>query len=105
MAKPRDDESEGWDVPFRIGLIAGLAVPIGLAIAVFATGVIYNRTLRPQVQFGVTPQPAPGLETAIHAGTRDPKAVAPPQSIDHAIERAKAETAAEGLAAWPGNSR
>lgn len=105
MAEPRDDEPEGWGVPFRIGLLSALAVPIGLGIAVFAGGVIYDHTLRHQVQFSVTPQPAPGLEVAIHAGVRDPAVVPPPQPVDRVIERAKSETAAEGLAGWPGSGR
>src|SRR6185437_1392494 len=105
MAEPRDDEPEGWSVSFRIGMISALAVPIGLGIAALAGGVIYDHTLRRQVQFSATPQPAPGLETAIHAGVRDPAAAPPPQPVDRAIERAKRETAAEGLAGWPGSGR
>ena len=100
MADERDDEPEGWGVPFRIGAISGIAVPVVLGLAVLAAGAVYDHTLRPKIVYTVTPQPAPGLETDIHAGTNDPE-VAPPLAYpDPYIERAKAEVAAQGIAGW-----
>ena len=87
MADERDDEPEGWGVPFRIGAIAGIAVPVVLGVVVLAAGAVYDHTLRPKVAYTVTPQPAPGLEADIHAGTMDPE-VAPPLARSRSPDRA-----------------
>jgi len=105
MAGPDRDAPEGWGVPTRIGIAAGVLVPLMLAIGVVAGGAVYNHTLRPRVRFTVTPQPAPGLMADIHAGVTDPEPPPPLVRPDPAIVRAKAEVAAEGIAGWSGGGR
>lgn len=99
------DEREGWQVPFRIGAIGAVAVPVVLAIGVLTAGLIYAHTLRPRLHYTVTPQPVPGLEATVHAGVRDPEVTPPVAHRDAAVEHAKAEIAAAGLPGWPKGDR
>lgn len=99
------DEREGWQVSFRVGAIGVVAIPVALGIGVLITGVIYAHTLRPQLHYTVAPQPAPGLEAAVHAGVRDPEETPPVVVPDDAISRAKAEIVATGLPGWPKGER
>ncbi|MGN6621558.1 MAG: hypothetical protein ACTHKR_10910 [Sphingomonas sp.] len=101
MAESNHDEhKESWAVPFRIGAISGVMTPVVLVLIVLGCGAIYRHSLRPALVYSVTPQPAPGLETAIHPGTNDPEVAMPPTKPDPAITRAKREIVAGGLAGW-----
>lgn len=100
-----DDRKEGWRVPVRAGAISGVLLPIVLGLIVLGCGVLFDHTLRQKLVYTVTPQPAPGLLASIHAGGNDPEVAAPRAVPDPAIERAKREVAAGGLADWPGNAR
>lgn len=100
-----NDMREGWHVPFRVGWISIVTVPVVLAIGLVIAGLIYTHTLRPRLRYTVTPQPPPGLAAAIHAGAMDPEVTPPVVTRDPRIERAKAEVAAEGLPGWPKGTR
>jgi hypothetical protein len=80
-------------------------VPIVLVVAILIAGAVYDHSLRPKLQYTVTPQPAPGLEADIHAGATDAEVAPPLLRPDSAIERAKAEVAAQGLPGWQGSGR
>jgi len=97
-----DPRKEGWRVPFRTGALWGVAVPVALGLGVLGCGVLYDHTLRPRLRYTVTPQPAPGLQAAIHPGGQDPHAAPQRTPPDPTIERAKAEVAAAGLPGWEG---
>jgi len=100
-----NDMREGWHVRFRIGWISAVSVPAVLAIAILIAGLVYTHTLGPRLRYTVTPQPAPGLEATVHAGTTDPEVTPRVVHPDRAIEHAKAEIAAEGLPGWPKGGR
>ncbi|MGN6375216.1 MAG: hypothetical protein ACTHMG_06645 [Sphingomonas sp.] len=97
----RKDPHEGWEVPFRIGALGGLAVPAVLLAGVLIGGTVYDYTLRPKLNYTVTPQPAPGLKADVHAGVSDPEVAPPVVRPDPVVERAKAAAAAQGLPDWP----
>ena len=94
------DRAEGWSVRHRPAMIAALAVPCGLAALLFAAGWFYERDLRPGARQPVTPFPAPGLETFVHDGARDPHRPLPPVRRDARIAAAKRAVAAGSLTGW-----
>ena len=94
------DAPEGWHVPQRPAFIAAVAVPLVLLIVVAAAGRLYDRHLRPAHRQPVTTFPAPGVETFIHDGVRDPVRHPAPPAQDAAVAAAKRQVAAQGLADW-----
>ena len=106
MAERDDDDcKEGWEVPFRIGAISGVLTALALGLLVLGCGVAYDHGLRPRLAYRVTPQPAPGLATDIHAGARDPEIARPRGEPDASIDRAKREIVADGLPGWGAKPR
>ena len=95
------DEPEGWQVPFRVPALIAVATPVTLLVLLVASGWYYTERLRPATHQRVTSFPAPGLETAIHGGTRDPVTGAPPPHDDAAAHAAAAAVVHDGLPGWP----
>lgn len=91
---------EGWSVPQRTPAVAAVATIGFLVVMLLLAGWIYSRTLRPERRQPVTTFPAPGVETFIHDGARDPHRPARAVQPDPAIEAAKRQVVAEGLAGW-----
>lgn len=91
---------EGWGVRHRPAVIAALATPTLLALLLFGAGRFYIRDLRPGTRQPVHTQPAPGLETYIHDGVRDPERPLPHPRADPRIEAAKRSVTRTGLPGW-----
>lgn len=91
---------EGWSVRHKPAVIAAVATPLLLALLLVVAGWFYDRDLRPATRAPTTPFPAPGLETAIHDGARDPHR--PPVVVepDMQVRAAKRAVLAEGIAGW-----
>ena len=100
MTDRSDVDAEGWAVRHRPAVIAAVAVPCGLAACLFAAGWLYDRDLRPAARQPVTPFPAPGLETEIHDGARDPHRPLAPVRSDPRIAVAKRAVVGSGIAGW-----
>jgi hypothetical protein len=91
-----DDPSEGWAVPQRVPMIAAIAIPLTLLIVLIAAGWFYRHDLAPRRHPPVTVFPAPGVETYVHDGARDPvRSVATP-TPDPRIDAAKRAIVAQG---------
>jgi len=93
-------ELEDWEVDHRPA-IKGLALFVALLLAiVIGTALFYNHRYAARTRPDPTAFPAPALETIDSApGDRDPVSpTMPPAGID----RAMAETAAQGDALWNG---
>ena len=91
---------EGWHVRHRPAVIAGLATPLALVVLLLVTGWLYDRHLRAKTQQPVTTFPAPGLETFIHDGTKDPYRLQRKPQPDAAVTAAKRAVVADGIAGW-----
>lgn len=100
MADANDDTPEGWGVRQKPALIAGLATPVLLLIALLVAGWFYDRDLRPKTQQPIVSFPAPGLETFVHDGVQDPQRPAGPATPLPAIEQAKRSVVSGGLVGW-----
>lgn len=101
MADRPEAAPEGWQVPQRAPMIAAALVPLVLLAALLGLGHLYDVRLRPQTHVAVQTFPAPGIDTYIHDGGRDPERPRPHPAPDPAVERAKRAVAAQGLAGWP----
>ena len=91
-------EYEGWCVTPRPALV-GIAVFVLLLVAlVVGSALFYNRHYAPQTRPNPRPFPAPELET-IDTAPSDRLSL-PPPTLPAGIDRAMAETAAQGDALW-----
>ncbi len=93
-----DDAPEGWRVPQRIPMIAAIAIPLGLALVLLLAGWFYDRDLAPTHRAPMHSFPAPGLETFVHGGGRDPHGATAHPAPDPRLDAAKRAIVAQG---WP----
>ena len=91
---------EDWEVRHRPALIAGLVTPAILLVLLLAAGWLYNRNLRPKTGQPVTAFPAPGLQTFIHDGVKDPYRPRLRDTQDAQIAAAKRAVVADGITGW-----
>jgi hypothetical protein len=96
----RLDAPEGWDVRQKFAILAALGTVTTLVVLLVVAGYFYDRELRPETHRPYATFPAPGIETAIHAGANDPHLPTPVSPTDPAIAAAKREIAANGLPGW-----
>ena len=101
MAERPEAEPEDWRVPQRAPMIAAVAIPLGLLGAVALAGHFYGSRIAPARAERVTPFPAPGIETYVHPGARDPHLPPAPHRPDPAIAAAKRAIVRDGMAGWP----
>ena len=101
MVEP-DDEAppEGWHVPQRLPTIAAILTPLVLLGVLIAAGTFYDRRLRPQRLAPVHTFPAPGIETFVHGGVKEPRLRAVPPPIDPAAVHAADALVKHGLPGW-----
>lgn len=92
-----DDAPEGWQVPQRRAMIAAILAPVTLLVVVVGAGWLYEHGIKGQ-RPSVTPFPAPGIESYVHDGVRDPERPAPRAQHDARIGAAKRAIVADG---WP----
>lgn len=96
----QDDAPEGWEVRHRPALIAAVAMPAVMLALLLVAGHFYDADLRPKTWRPIVTQPAPGLETYIHDGGKDPHRPHRVARPDPSIAAAKRAVAAEGLPGW-----
>jgi hypothetical protein len=90
-----DDAPEGWHVPQRPAMIAAVAAPLTLLAVVSGAGWLYTHTLKPVPRQPIA-LPAPGVESYIHDGARDPVRREAKPKRDARIEAAKRAVVAQG---------
>jgi hypothetical protein len=93
-----DDTPEGWQVPQRIPMIAAAVIPLVLLILLLGSAWFYDRDLAPTRRAPTHSFPAPGIETYVHGGARDPHDAVVYPGPDPRIEAAKHAILAQG---WP----
>ena len=96
----QSNEPEGWAVRQRVGMLAAVGTVATLVVLLIGAGMVYDRTLRPKTYQHHVPFPAPGLETLIHDGVKDPRAAAPSTTPDAGVAAAKRRILSNGLAGW-----
>jgi hypothetical protein len=92
-----DDAPEGWQVPQRRAVIAAIAAPLTLLALVAGAGWLYERDFAVR-QRPVTAFPAPGVESYVHDGARDPERPELKPQRDAQVDAAKRAVVAGG---WP----
>lgn len=92
---------EGWRVRQRPALIAGIATPLALLGLLMLGARFYDASIRPERR-PVTTFPAPGIETFVHDGAKDPDRPQRRVATDQRIEAAKNAIVRDGLPGWDG---
>lgn len=95
-----DTTPEGWGVRHRPAVIAAIVAPLALGLLLLIAGWFYTARLKPQIRQPVHAFPAPGLETYIHEGARDPYIPPKRPRADPAVTAAKRSVAKTGLPGW-----
>ena len=98
---PDPPSPEGWHVRQRLPTLVGLAIPLVLLTILLIAGTVFNHRVRPGLVPSFRTFPAPGIETYLHGGDKDPKARTAPPPGDPAVARAVAAVAATGVPGWP----
>ena len=92
---------QGWQVPQRTPVLVAVAVLALLLALLGVAGWVYRSTLAPQHTQPMHSFPAPGVESFVHDGVEDPHTPSSPPRRDPAIEAAKRDIVAHGIAGWP----
>lgn len=87
---------ETWRVPQRAPAIAAAALLVLVAILLVLAWRVYAGSIAPTRHPPLTTFPAPGVETFVHDGVRDPERPRAAPTPDRALAAAKAAVVAEG---------
>lgn len=95
MADPLPNR-ETWRVPQRAPAIAAVALLVLVAVLLLLAWRVYARDIAPKRHAPTTTFPAPGIETFVHDGVRDPERPRATPTPDVTLTAAKRAVVAEG---------